>query len=420
MDRIRKALPILLLVGAVAAAATFARLLAGQAGGLPLEIAALPSSSPSPVVVQAGARTIPRPAAGSHEAGRAPVRAPVARRPVTRARVRTAPLPRSVLTPPKPGRPAPGSPGTPSAPRPVTKPGPAPPPVTPPGPAPQPLPGPTPTPAPSTGTQPDRGLAEATGSSTPRTPPSVSLIAVPAATPSTTDTAASFSWTVGGSPTSVTCTLDDGPAGPCSSPVAFTSLAVGAHRFVVTVASTDGSASAAYSWTISAPTPASTVALTLAPDSATTSTVASFAWALLGPATGTTCSLDGAVATPCTSPLLYTALVPGSHRLVVSPTGSAAESASYAWTVLAPPPPVAPMVSLSAAPASTTSSIWATFAWRVSGSPTSVTCALDGGPAEDCATRRSYGLAPGAHRFVVTARNAFGSTSATDAWTITG
>src|SRR5581483_8170635 len=100
----------------------------------------------------------------------------------------------------------------------------------------------------------------------PTSAPTVSLTGGPPA--STTSTSASFSWTTTGSPTSVTCSLDGGIASACASPKSYTGLATGQHRFVVTVSSSAGSNSAAYSWSVTAPAPSPgvpTVSLTSAP-----------------------------------------------------------------------------------------------------------------------------------------------------------
>ncbi len=84
-----------------------------------------------------------------------------------------------------------------------------------------------------------------------------------------------------------------------------------------------------------------------------------------------------------------------------------------------PPSASAPTVSLTSAPATSTTSTSAWFGWTTTGSPTSVTCSLDGGAAVACSSPRSYsGLAVGSHRFVVTAANGAGSASATYSWTI--
>jgi hypothetical protein len=77
-----------------------------------------------------------------------------------------------------------------------------------------------------------------------------------------------------------------------------------------------------------------------------------------------------------------------------------------------------PTVSLTAAPAGSTSSTSATFAWTANKADIT-TCTLDGVVRGDCASPLTYtGLAPGSHTFVVTVGNKFGASSATAAWQI--
>jgi uncharacterized protein YkwD len=83
------------------------------------------------------------------------------------------------------------------------------------------------------------------------------------------------------------------------------------------------------------------------------------------------------------------------------------------------PPPQGPTVTLTSEPASSTTSTSASFGWTTTGSPTTVTCSLDGGTATGCASPKVYaGLATGTHRFVVTVANSAGSQSASYSWTV--
>jgi hypothetical protein len=71
---------------------------------------------------------------------------------------------------------------------------------------------------------------------------------------STTAASASFAWTTTGGSTSAKCTLD-GVIASCSSPRAYSGLAVGSHSFGLTVTNAAGSASTSYAWSITAPAP---------------------------------------------------------------------------------------------------------------------------------------------------------------------
>jgi uncharacterized protein YkwD len=159
---------------------------------------------------------------------------------------------------------------------------------------------------------------------------------------------------------------------------------------------------------------AATVTLTSTPASSTTSTSASFAWTTTGSPTSVTCSLDG-VASACTSPRSYSGLAVGSHRFVVTVSNAAgSSSAPYSWTVtsVAAGPPT---VSFTTVP----SGAWySTFAWTTTGTVTSTTCSLDGGPSAACTSPKTYYYLPGGtHTFVVRVSNAFGWYSATWRWT---
>ena len=59
-------------------------------------------------------------------------------------------------------------------------------------------------------------------------------------------------------------------------------------------------------------------------------------------------------------------------------------------------------MTITAAPAATTTATEATFAFDASADATRVLCVLDGGAIEDCLSPKTYtGLAPGVHTFKV-------------------
>jgi len=176
------------------------------------------------------------------------------------------------------------------------------------------------------------------------TAPTVSITSGPST--GTTATSASFGFSTSGSPTSVTCSLDGGVASACTSPRAYSGLAVGSHRFVVTAGNSAGSQSATWSWTIASPAPSGGGGgggggTTPAPGAPTVRLVSvptpgawysTFMWSTTGTVTGTTCSLDGGAATACSSPWSYYNLPHGSHTFVVRvANGSGASSATFTW-----------------------------------------------------------------------------------------
>jgi hypothetical protein len=107
-------------------------------------------------------------------------------------------------------------------------------------------------------TEHDVAVGSGSGSSSPppgdTTPPDTIIDSGPADGTSTT---ASFAFHAT-SPSSFRCSLDGAAASSCSSPVSYTGLAVGSHRFSVTATDTAGNADptpATRSWTIAAPEP---------------------------------------------------------------------------------------------------------------------------------------------------------------------
>jgi uncharacterized protein YkwD len=244
------------------------------------------------------------------------------------------------------------------------------------------------------------------------TRPTVTLTSTPAA--STTSTSASFAWTTTGSPTGTTCSLDGAFPSACSSPAAYSGLAIGTHTFVVTVSNGAGSNSASYSWTVTSSGSAPTVSFSSTPTASNTSPNASFSWTTTGSVTGTTCSLDGAFPSACSSPASLSGLEIGTHTFVVTVSnGAGSGSASYSWTVKAAKVP--PTVSFTRVPAA--GATRAKFAWKTTHLPTSITCSVDGAPATPCTSPTTFTVAAGtSHTLVVTATNAAGSGSASYTW----
>ncbi len=140
------------------------------------------------------------------------------------------------------------------------------------------------------------------------------------------------------------CGLDSGPLVACSTPVSYTGVPDGTHTVVVAAVDAAGvvTGTASRSWANDS----------TAPDTALTSTSA------LGGTTATfgfsanesstfSCRLDAAAWTPCSSPVSFADLQPGTHAFAVRATDRAgnvdASPAERTWTVVAPPlPPSTP------------------------------------------------------------------------------
>ena len=192
------------------------------------------------------------------------------------------------------------------------------------------------------------------GSTPPQTstsPPAPADTTAPATTISsgpsgtTTSTGASFAFTASESGSSFQCSLDSGSWGSCTSPKAYSGLAVGSHTFAVKATDTAGNADtspATRSWTVSSSTPptdttAPETTISSGPPATTTSTSASFAFTANESGSTFQCKLDSGAWGSCTSAKSYSGLAAGSHAFSVKATDAAgntdATPATDSWTV---------------------------------------------------------------------------------------
>lgn len=126
------------------------------------------------------------------------------------------------------------------------------------------------------------------------------------------------------------------------------------------------------------------------------------------------CSLDGAVASACSSPKLYSGLVSGTHTFTVSATNSAGLSdavpPTLSWVVDTQPPTVT-ITNASQLPALTNQT--AITLQFTSSEASTFTCQLDGGSAAECSSPYSAsGLSEGSHKVTITALDSVGNASA--------
>jgi len=139
--------------------------------------------------------------------------------------------------------------------------------------------------------------------------------------------------------TAYECQRDETGYSTCDSGVSYSGLAEGSHTFSVRATDDAGNqgAAATYTWEIDLTAP--TVTITSHPDSRTNSTTAIFGFS--GEyVVSFTCSLDGAVATTCTSSKEYTGLAAGPHTFHVYGVDSSGNQGgdSYTWTIDLTPP----------------------------------------------------------------------------------
>ena len=172
-------------------------------------------------------------------------------------------------------------------------------------------------------------------------PPVVTVLSGPFEVTESTSATLEF---LGNEPTlTFECWLD-GVTSPCTSPVTYTGLSLGAHVFAVRAtspASGLGLFSGDHEWEVVAPAPPQTT-LTEGPAAITPFNIATFAFTGLDNATlpedlGFECALDGSDFAPCTSPAEYTLLPGGEHTFQVRAADSGnlkdPTPASYTWLI---------------------------------------------------------------------------------------
>ncbi len=137
------------------------------------------------------------------------------------------------------------------------------------------------------------------------------------------------------------CKLDDQHYVPCTSPVAYTSIANGEHTFLVRAIDSIGEVDpspATFTWTQHVDAGATVLVST--PELTTTSRVASFTFTSPD-AVGYVCSLDEGTYAPCARPQVYTGLRDGHHTFAVRTIDADQHTGvvtSYRWVILNAPP----------------------------------------------------------------------------------
>ena len=209
------------------------------------------------------------------------------------------------------------------------------------------------------------------------------------------------------------CALDAGAASQCSSPVTYNGVPDGPHTVTVYAVDTAGNIGATIqsSFTVNATAP--TVTLTSVPASISKNTTASVAFAVDDPSATAFCSLDGNAPAACTSPISYTDLSDGPHRVDVYATSlgneqSATASASFTIDTLAP------IITITSAPAATTTKANARLSFSVDDATATTWCSVDNASATACTSPLDLsGLAQGPHTVTLYATDPAGNISPT-------
>lgn len=263
------------------------------------------------------------------------------------------------------------------------------------------------------------------------TPPVITISSGPATT--TGDTTASFAFTANETAAIFACALDGGTFTDCTSPAAYSGLALGSHTFQVRASDTVGNVSAptSYTWTVVTPpdTTAPVVTISNGPAATTADTNASFTFSANESATFA-CSLDGVALAACSSPVTINNLGLGGHSFAVQATDTAGNvglPTTHSWTVTEPPDTTAPDTLITDAPANSSASSAASFSFSGNDNRTTDTalafeCALDSAAWSACTSPMMYAdLTDGSYTFSVRAVDEAGNRDGEPAnytWTV--
>ena len=232
---------------------------------------------------------------------------------------------------------------------------------------------------------------------------------------------ATFKFTADDGSDSFFCRLDNEAWAPCRSPLTFTRLGEGTHRFAVFAKDASGNQDQSpsdYQWAIDVTPPVLTV--TSYPLSITNQLAVSFAFLSPDSTAKFICRLDSQAASECTSPKTYSGLSEGLHSVQIygeDSVGNRSDLRVISWQVDASAPDT---VLLQAPPAFSNNNV-STVAFTATKSGT-FSCKLDGGAALSCTSPQTFsGLADGSHAMIVTATDTAGNVDPTPlnvSWTI--
>jgi hypothetical protein len=264
---------------------------------------------------------------------------------------------------------------------------------------------------------------------TDTTPPNTTISSGPS--DSTTSTSATFSFSASESGSTFECKLDTSDFAACSSPKAYTGLAVAAHTFSVrakdAAGNTDDSpASAAWTITEGSPGPGDTTApqttITSGPSGPTNDATPTFAFSADESGATFACNVDDGAWSACSSPWTASTLADGDHSLNVRATDAADNTDDSPAVRSFRVDTEAPHTEITSGPPESSGSPQATVAFTVVEPGATSECRLDDGAWVACTSPYELsGLGDGAHAVVVRSRDAAGnveSPGASASWTV--
>ncbi len=146
-------------------------------------------------------------------------------------------------------------------------------------------------------------------------------------------TTATFVWTYANTSATFLCARDGAKATACTSPMTYTGLAAGAHKFTVqaVVPGAKKGRVATVNWTIDLTAPNKPTVSQ--PTTPTTSQSASISFSSTSTGVTYKCSLDGAAFATCTSPRSLSSLASGLHTFAVKAVDAATNESAVQTVV---------------------------------------------------------------------------------------
>ncbi|MDQ2622487.1 MAG: hypothetical protein M3Y45_05545, partial [Actinomycetota bacterium] len=250
------------------------------------------------------------------------------------------------------------------------------------------------------------------------TVPTVEITGAPAAISGTADPTFGFGASEPG--TTAECRLDpadaSAPWSVCVSPIVYSGLSEGQHRFEVRV--TDGvghiSEPAVHTWIVETIPPG--VTITSGPESPTTEIAAWFSFNSENLNAGFECRVDGDAWTVCASGVGYDQLEDGEHRFDVRAVGQGAGPGpveSRTWVV----DTTVPTLTITSGPNQVTNETTARFELSINKPGFTFQCRIDAEPAAPCESPVEFtGLTPGDHTVLVDALDSQGEVVDSGLW----
>ena len=213
------------------------------------------------------------------------------------------------------------------------------------------------------------------------------------------------------------CSFDSGPAELCSSPMSYSALGNGSHRFHVKAVNSAGiedAVGAEHVWDIDTIAPDVTIGTVSPTGAVVSSSSMTIAFASNDSnASAYQCSHNSGAWEPCSSPVTFNGLGEGSHEVAIIASDDAGNTslspARYMWRV----DQTAPVASINAVePAASVTNSTAVMMTFSANESSSFECSLDGETYQTCSSPLEVsGLGEGQHQIDVRALDVAGNSS---------